>query len=776
MGIPGSANPMLFGGVGAYEINQSLRFDGSAYLSRSLGTTSSSWTVSFWTKTALNDNNDGYWFNTSQAAIYMDSSSGAASDRRYKFRDATSGSLIVSNAVIRDPSAWYHVVYKCDGSNRRLYVNNSLDAGFTYSGSTTLSGSSAIGAYYTGSGSQLEGYIAEFHFVDGTALDPSSFAETDAITGAWIPKKYSGSYGTNGFYLKFDPSATNGIGHDHSGNGNNFTATGFSTSGTGTDVMSDTPTNNYATINPLLKPSQLTVADGNLVLSASSSDYGIVSGTIGMRSGKWYWECTTTSTGTANVHGIVSSASSAFSSFTSTSRSQAAGFWGAQQGFSFRENGSSVSGTAPSGSVVMLAVDVDAQKYWYGVDGTWYNSGNPATGTNATSSNLTAGETWHPFNELRSTTPTHTMNFGQRAFAYTPPTGFKALNTANLPEPTIKQGSKYFDTKLYTGTGANQSISSFNFSPDFVWIKSRSHGSDNALYDNVRGTNKELRTNLTQAEWTFTDSLNSFDSNGFTLGPNASSNINALSRTYVTWCWDANGAGSSNTAGTITSTVSANATAGFSIVTYTGTGSAATVGHGLGVAPDLIIVKARNLGSNNWKTRFSVLGDKYINLNEDYGAADAGSGIWNDTAPTSTVFSIGNDYDVNYNSSTTYIAYCFAEVEGYSKFGSYTGNGSSDGPFVFCGFRPAYVWLKGSTFASNWNAYDSARDKYNITDDLLRLNSAAAEVSDYGATAGLDLLSNGFKLRTSSGDWNSSGQTFVFAAFSETAFKYSNAR
>jgi hypothetical protein len=774
MGVPGSANLMLFGGAQAYEIDQSLRFDGSAYLSRSLGTTSSSWTVSFWTKTALNDSNDGYWFNTSQAAIYMDSSSGAASDRRYKFRDATSGSLIVSNAVIRDPSAWYHVVYKCDGSNRRLYINNSLDAGFTYSGSTTLSGSCAIGAYYTGSGSQLEGYIAEFHFVDGSALDPSSFAKPDPITGAWIPKRYTGSYGTNGFYLKFDPTATNGIGHDHSGNGNNFTATGFTTSGTGTDVMSDTPTTNYATANPLLKTSQITLSEGNLQIGASSADYGIVSGTIGMSSGKWYWECTTTSTGTGNVFGIVSLLSSAFSSFTSANRSQAAGFWGVQQGFSPRENGSAVSGTAPSGTVAMFAVDVDAQKYWYGVDGTWWNSGDPAAGTNATSSNLTAGQTWHPYNELRSTTPVHTMNFGQRAFAYTPPTGYKALNTANLPEPTIKDGGKYFNTVLYTGNGSStRAITGAGFSPDFVWIKSRSNNENNNLYDAVRGATNFLMSNSTSSDQANAATLKSFDSDGFTVGDAALVNWNTW--TYAAWCWDAGGTGSSNNAGTITSTVSANASAGFSIVTYTGTGSAATVGHGLGVAPSMIIVKNRNY-AGSWAVYHSKLTSAayYLILNSTAGQANT-SNMWNSTAPTSTVFSLGDDAFTN-RLNDPHVAYCFSEVAGYSKFGSYTGNGSSDGPFVHTGFKIRFLLLKKSTTGvanGNWYLLDATRNEYNPVDKYILPNSSAAEGT---TTAHIDFLSNGFKVRTTNTDYNESGQTYIFAAFAELPFKYSTAR
>jgi len=692
--------------------------------------------------------------------------------------------FLTSNGRYRDPSAWYHFVIIHDttqatASNRvRIYINGTeitfssasypaQNADMNFNNTETLT----IGRGNVSDTEVWLGYMAEYRFIDGTALDPSYFGETDTITGAWIPKKYIGSYGTQGYYLKFDPSATNGIGHDHSGNGNNFTATGFSTSGTGTDVMSDTPTTNYATINPLLKTSQLTVSDGNLVLSADSSDYGIVSGTIGMSSGKWYWECTTTSTGTANVHGIVSSTSSAFSSFTSTSRSQAAGFWGAQQGFAFRENGSSVGGTAPSGSVVMLAVDVDAQKYWYGVDGTWYNSGNPASGTNPTSSNLTANETWHPFNELRSTTPTHTLNFGQRAFAYTPPTGFKALNTANLPEPTIKKGGAHFNTVLYTGNGTTKSVSGVGFSPEFVWIKNRTAARNHQLFDIIRGTGKTLYSNLTDAESTNQSGgyLTSFDSDGFTVTGGVG-DVNAADP-YVSWNWNGGGAGSSNTAGTITSTVSANASAGFSIVTWTGNGSSATIGHGLGVAPKWIIVKNRSV-SGNWTVYNSVDGPTYYTLlNSIGGRVSTTSVIWNNTAPTSTVFSVGSNGDMNGNGNNM-LAYCFSEVAGYSKFGNYVGNGSTDGTFVYCEFKPAFVLVKRTDGNNTWTLWDNKRPAYNEAYYSLIPNTGDQEQPNEAC----DFLSNGFKLRRTPSYYNGNGNTYIFAAFAELPFKYANAR
>jgi len=780
MGVPGSANPMLLaGGAAAYEIDQSLRFDGSAYLSRSLGTTSSSWTVSFWTKTALNDSNDGYWFNTSQAAIYMDSSSGAASDRRYKFRDATSGSLIVSNAVIRDPSAWYHVVYKCDGSNRRLYINNSLDAGFTYSGSTTLSGSCAIGAYYTGSGSQLEGYIAEFHFVDGSALDPSSFAEPDPDTGAWIPKRYSGSYGTNGFYLKFDPTATNGIGHDHSGNGNNFTATGFTTSGTGTDVMSDTPTTNWCTLNPL--ETGLTLSNGNLDYTYTSSNKS-VRGTVGASSGKFRWEVKVNGNGNSfdKYAGIIKANNSAdnYDKDANEVRFNAdawgvSSMYGGSTGVRPVHNntlGTTFGWTWTAGDVLGLYLDA--------TNGTL--KANQNGGTLATVyTGLDTTATWLPlFSDGSAASSTDVVNFGQRAFEYSAAeSGYLPLNTANLPEPTIKDGGKHFNTVLWSGNGAtDRDITGVGFAPDLVWAKDRSGALSHVLQDRVRGAgNTILQSNNTgseTAQGTSNGYIDAFTSDGFeTTSSTANQNyyFNSGSDTYVAWNWKAGGTGSTNTAGSITSTVSANASAGFSIVTWTGNGTAgATIGHGLGVKPSMFIVKCRDLTGCNWDVYHSAYGaTKYTILNGT-NSASSYSGFFNNTEPTSTLITLGSDREVN-QSSATYVAYCFSEVAGYSKFGSFSGG---DGVFVYLGFRPAFIMVKDSQATYNWVMLDSTRNTYNQANSVIHPNLANAE-SNQDSSA-VDFLSNGFKVR--GGNLSGAGNTVIYAAFAELPFKYANAR
>ena len=336
--------------------------------------------------------------------------------------------------------------------------------------------------------------------------------------------------------------------------------------------------------------------------------------------------------------------------------------------------------------------------------------------------------------------------------------------------PTINRGDDYFQAVTYTGNGSTNTITGLRFQPDFVWIKGRSGATDHALYDAVRGTTKDLVSNSTAAETTQSTGLTSFNSDGFTLG--ALSKVNTNAATYVAWCWKANGTTSSNTSGSITSTVSVNTTAGFSIVTYTGTGANATVGHGLGVAPAMVIVKRRS-STGNWNVRhvsITAANSLYLNLTN---ASQSDPTVWNSTVPTSTVFSIGTDTGVN-ASGATYVAYCWSEIAGFSKFGSYTGNGSTDGLFVYLGFRPKFILLKGTSTADDWYIHDSTRNTYNVVDLRLSPNLSSAEVQS--SVTVLDFLSNGFKLRTSNGGWNGSGNNYIYAAFAENPFKNSLAR
>jgi hypothetical protein len=349
------------------------------------------------------------------------------------------------------------------------------------------------------------------------------------------------------------------------------------------------------------------------------------------------------------------------------------------------------------------------------------------------------------------------------------------LCDTNLPAPTIAKGSSVFDTKLYTGNNGTQSITGLEFSPDLVWVKCRNAAYSHVLHDVIRGTgtDKHLYSSSTVAEGfePANNNFASFDANGFTLGPTSSVNgMNASGGTFVAWAWDAGSSTVTNTAGTISSQVRANTSAGFSVVTYTGTGANTTVGYGLGVAPSMVIVKRRDAVAD-WQVRHtSITAANSIQLNLTNAAA-AATTVWNSTVPSSTVFSIGTSTDVN-ASAGTYVAYCFASVTGYSSFGSYTGNGSADGPFVYLGFRPAFIMMKRTDTTGNWVMLDNKREGYNVDNDPLYANLTSVE----GTDDLVDITSNGFKLRTTNADCNASGGTYIYAAFAENPFQFARAR
>jgi hypothetical protein len=326
---------------------------------------------------------------------------------------------------------------------------------------------------------------------------------------------------------------------------------------------------------------------------------------------------------------------------------------------------------------------------------------------------------------------------------------------------TINKPSEYFNTKLYTGNATGRTISGVGFQPDWTWIKNRSDTSGHRVLDVVRGGTKELIANGTNAEITEAQSLQSWNSDGFVLGTAAG--VNANTDNFVSWNWLANGAGVSNTDGSIASTVSANDTAGFSIVKYTGTGSAGNVGHGLSTAPKVLINKA--LSSQDWFVGHSSIGfTKFLKLNET-NAESTNSGIWNNTAPTTDHFTI-NSANGNTNSTgVEYITYCFSEVKGFSKFGSYVGNGNADGTFVYTGMKPAFILIR-SVSTTNWNMFDNKRSVYNVADETLWSNSADSEAT-VGTTYGIDILSNGFKVKTVSSQVNNNNTVHIYMAFAE---------
>ena len=333
---------------------------------------------------------------------------------------------------------------------------------------------------------------------------------------------------------------------------------------------------------------------------------------------------------------------------------------------------------------------------------------------------------------------------------------------------SIVKPEDYFNIKLTTGTGSSQAVTGVGFQPDWIWGKRTDSTGNHSWFDAVRGITKGLESNSTGAEFTSTDYYSSFDSDGFTIAAGSSGAGNGSSQTAVQWCWlGANGT-SSNGNGSITSTVSANTTSGFSIVTTTGTGSAATVGHGIGIAPKMVIGKRRDSGSSQWRVFNSNLSSAshILFLDSADGEQSGNSATWNNTAPTSTVFSVAGSGDVN-ASSGTFVFYCFAEVKGFSKFGKYSGNGNADGTFVYTGFKPAWIMVKKfNSSGDEWNIFDNKRDVDNVMQQRLVANVNAANASG----TYVDFLSNGFKFRTTNNLGNGSGNSYIYMAFAENPF------
>jgi len=348
-----------------------------------------------------------------------------------------------------------------------------------------------------------------------------------------------------------------------------------------------------------------------------------------------------------------------------------------------------------------------------------------------------------------------------------------------MPTPTIPAGNLYMNATIYTGNGTSNTVtngvSGQSFQPDFVWVKNRTSAYNNYLYDSVRGVNKPLQSNLTDAEASQSDGLDAFLSNGYSINGNRL-NINASGEAIVAWNWKAGGTAVSNTAGSITSSVSANTTSGFSVVTYTGNlTTGATVGHGLGVKPAFIIIKARS-ASESWEVWSSALNSGGVGLQlrlNSTSAAFSASDYY--AAPTSTTFTLGGFTGTN-GSGTTYVAYCWAPIAGYSQFGSYTGNGSADGPFIYTGFRPRYVLIKNTTDSGQlWCLHDTSVNPYNLAATYLAPNNANGDAGS-AVDNPIDILSNGFKIRYSNTVTNNSGATMIYMAFAENPFKYANAR
>ena len=752
---------------GAYNLTRSLRFrsSASAYLNRTPGSASNrkTFTWSGWVKRGKLSASQGIFEAVGSGGLAGKGTFfefGSTNQLNVQLYDNTYNTVWNTTAVYRDPSAWYHVVLSVDTTQAspanmvKIYINGvqqsltvtHYSATLPQNYDTFINNTNAHSFNSYVSSNYGDQYYAEVNFVDGQALTPSDFGETSATTGVWIPKAYTGSYGTNGFYLDFeDTTSTTTLGYDAAGS-NDWTVNNISlTAGTTYDSMTDVPTltsataANYAVMNPLNKSSNMSLTNGNLYVNAPSLSWSSVMATMRPSVGaKYYIEFYPANNVSANNVMNVGLVAGGYVPTTSDPRAAFV--------VDFQNTGVNV------GDVMSLAIDrVNNEVKAY--------TNNSLVST--TSISATA-----EYEIILGTYQTScSCNFGQQPFSYTPPAGFVALNTFNLPTPTIgatasTQANKYMDAKLYTGTGSSLSVTGVGFQPDLTWIKGRSGATDHALYDAVRGVQLQLESNTTTDETTETTGLTAFGTDGFTVG--ALAQLNTSSATYVGWNWKE------------------SASSGFDIVTYTGNGSARTISHGLGVAPNMIIVKARTTASTDqgWAVYHSANTaapeTDYLLLNSTAATADLDT-VWNDTAPTSSVFSVGTNALVNANNDT-YVAYCFAEVAGYSKFGSYTGNGSADGPFIYTGFRPKYVMIKRSSGVESWIVKDSTRAPFNANNNAnLFLNNSNAE-DTYEHT--VDFLSNGFKIRTT--DYtaviNASGSTYVYACFAETPTKFANAR
>lgn len=747
-----------------YQISRSLRFNSAdnTNLNRTFSTPTSQniYTLSMWVKrTSFGTIQNIFSFSTT-SALYFN-----ASDQLALTTPAGTGA---SAAVFRDPSAWYHIVYYQSGTTILLYVNGIAVA----SGSLASSQFNTAAAHHIGinptPSQAINAYITEIYFIDGQALTPSSFAETDAITGRWKAKAYSGTYGTNGFYLKFaDNSGTTSttLGKDSSPNGNNWTPNNFSvTAGAGNDSLVDSPTNygsdtgvggelrgNYCTLNPL-KNYAISLTNGNLDGASNTSTRASIYGTVGVSSGKWYWEVTQNSVtgvnalaiGIANENGTITDGAGATSNEW---------IYYGQSGQKVTNNILTAYGASfTTGDTIGVAFDADA--------GTLvFYKNNTSQGTAFTS--LTSGPYFPAIGDGgNSNAQSWSANFGQRPFAYTAPTGFKALCTTNLPTPTIKKPSSYFDVVTRTSDGAsNYTKTGLGFSPDLIWTKDRTSAYDHVLWDTTRGTQKYLNSNTTSTELT-AGQLASFNSDGYTINYGMGQ-ANFSTDRYVDLIWDE-------------ATIS-----GMDIVGYVGDGnSGRAISHSLGVTPKMIIVKNRTTTSDWPVYHSSLAANNIVFLHLTQAQAAISTLAWGGvSAASSTTFTVtvgATDIRNVNKSGDNYIAYCFAEVEGFSKFGSYTGNASADGPFIYCGFRPKLIIGKRIDAVENWIIYDTSRDSFNVASAQLQPNTSIAETT---ANSLIDFNSNGFKFRsTNSFNGNSAGGTHIFMAFAESPFKYARAR
>lgn len=793
-----------------HTIDQSLRFeDGdSAKLTRTPSSASNraTWTWSGWIKRGNLGTNQQLFCST-------------AGD--YNLRFNTDDTIIfegafgtnTSAAVFRDVAAFYNIVAVHDttestSSDRfKLYVNGvqQTTSGAFPSGDGIINNTVEHGIGGQASANFFDGYMAEVNFLDGIANDPTTLGLGEVKDGVWIPKTYSGSHGTNGFYLPFDDSSA--IGDDESANTNDFTANNLVAS----DVVPDSPTNSFCTLNPLdISGTGLTYSEGNLKAERTSSSFAQAYSSFSFDSGKWYAEFLL-DTGNSGV-GVIAGTTNPGANRYMGQDSYTYGYYSDGRkvnSASYTSYGDSYTKAADgSGDVVGVYIDADNGNIYFSKNGTVQNSGTAAfTGVTGPFRFAIASES-NCF---------HIANFGQDdTFAGLKTSGSAAASdsngigkfydtiglsdylapcTSNLPDPTIgpgqdTQADDHFDILLWTGNGSNagdqQEINGLSFTPDLVWTKGRSGDGSNPasgqqyheLHDSVRGAGKRVFSNEANAE-SDVQTLKSFDNDGFTvaMGTGAQSGTNQITTTMVGWSWKAGGTATSNSDGDITSSVSANTDAGFSIISYTGAGSTTTFGHGLGVQPEMLFFKNRDI-TKSWMVLGKPIQTTYLTLDttaDDQSGYYLSGNTFDSRMTTSLITVDGSTTETNTNGEK-YICYAFASIPGFSRVGSYLGNGSSDGVYVNVGFAVKFLIVKTVSSTNRWVMFDNTRSPTNPIEEKHELNPDDNAAEGTSGTDCFDFLSNGFKLRRGGNVFNTSGHTYFYYAVGENPSKFANAR
>ena len=809
---------------GDYEIDNSLRMNGNADLDRTPDASNRrTFTLSAWVKRV------GLSLSSTKVSlldVYVDTNNftriGIESDDKFSILSRVGNQnklLLQTGALLRDTSAWYHFVCAVDTTDgtandrAKIYINgvevtvaSRTNPDQNYEGHINAAVLHDIGK---STDMSMDAYIAEYNFIDGLALDASYFGETDDTYGHWKPKEYGGAYGNEGFYLDFKSSGvgtagSTTVGADRSGNGNHYTSSNIAT----TDQVLDSPTNNFCTLNTSNSSyNNFTAAEGNLKgTGTSSSAAGNSYGTQSHQKG--YFEWLVVSDNENSRVGIKDADAIVNTEYSGAGNAHTSGgacyILEADDGtIRKREGGANAiiaTYTALSvDDIGMCAFDIPNQKIWFGRNGTWFNSGDPANGNGSVYASIDASLTFIPvFNG--DTSGDAILNFGQDStfsgedtsgaaatdgngfgdFYYTPPSGFLTLCSKNLPEPSVVP-SDLFNCVLWTGNATDdRNITGVGFQPDFTWIKSRGTTNDNLLFDSVRGAGKYMRSNSSDSETSNADTLQAFASDGFQIG--ADSRLNTNDDPVVSWNWKAGTSVSGNTTGAGTAKTysgSVNTGAGFSIIKYTGNGTANhTIPHNLGGVPEFFMIGSLEDGEN-WaayhKDSHADPETRMVYIDLGNAPADVDSFI-NDVAPTSSVTNLGDYSRVNENDET-FIMYSWRSIYGYSKIGTYMGDGNASGPYVYLGFRPAYIMVRNISRGSmTWYIQDNRMGNFenlgSTANQFMQANSEAAQDSP----TGVHFHSNGFKVYTTGTGQNLNGETFIYMAYAEIPFKYSNAK